>query len=188
MPAIQTSPPAIEPVTLAEAKAHLRVTHADDDAYIGALIKAARIAIEARTGLCLITQGWSVFLDAWPASPEIKLPLAPILDIVDIKVWSDADQAAVIDPSHYYEDRASRPARIVLRGSRVWAPPGRVANGIEILASAGFGPLAASVPDPLRQAILQVTAHWFAMRGEEPQGEWPLGAAALIHPYKAYRL
>jgi uncharacterized phiE125 gp8 family phage protein len=188
MPSIQTSPPAIEPVTLAEAKAHLRVTHTDDDAYISTLIKAARVSVEGRTGLGLITQGWSLYLDDWPETQEIRLPLAPILDVLDIKVWSDADVAAVIDPSHYYEDKVSRPARIVLRGSRVWAKPGRVANGIEVLLSVGFGPLASSVPEPLRQAILRVVAHWFAMRGDEPQGEWPFAARSLIHPYKEYRL
>ena len=66
MPSIQTSPPATEPVSLAEAKAHLRVTHNDDDAYITTLIKTARQGIEAQTGLGLISQGWSVFLDDWP--------------------------------------------------------------------------------------------------------------------------
>ena len=110
--------------TLAEAKAHLRVTHGDDDAYISTLIKTARQSIEAQTGLGLISQGWSVFLDDWPDNGVIELPLAPILDIADIKVYGDDDTFAVIDPAHYYEDKASRPARIILRGSRSWVAPG----------------------------------------------------------------
>jgi len=40
------SPPAVEPVTLDEAKAHLRVTIADDDGYIALLIPAARERVE----------------------------------------------------------------------------------------------------------------------------------------------
>jgi uncharacterized phiE125 gp8 family phage protein len=184
MPAIQTSPPAMEPVSLAEAKAHLRVTHNDDDAYISTLIKTARQSIEAQTGLGLISQGWSVFLDDWPEKGIIELPLAPVLDIADIKVHGEDDTFAITDPSHYYEDKVSRPARIILRGSRSWVAPGRVANGIEILLTIGF----TSVPEPLREAVLQLVGHWHERRGDEAVDEKPFRIAQLIQPYRELRL
>lgn len=185
MPLILTTPPSTEPVTLAETKTHLRVTHADDDAFISTLIKTARQQLEARTGLGFITQAWSLFLDDWPETGEIRLPIGPLIDVSDIKVWSDADVASTIDPAHYYEDKAA--GRIALRGSRSWVKPGRIANGIEVLLSVGFG-AAANVPEPLKQAILQLVAHWFATRGDEAaQGE-PLTIASLISPYRKVRL
>ena len=184
MPSIQTSPPAMEPISLAEAKAHLRVTHYDDDAYIGTLIKTARQSIEAQTGLGLISQGWSVFLDDWPENGVIDLPQAPVLDIADIKVHGDDDTFAIIDPAHYYEDKVSRPARIILRGSRNWAAPGRVANGIEILLTIGF----TSVPEPLREAILQLVGHWHETRGDDPAEVKPLALSQLIQPYRELRI
>ncbi len=184
MPSILTSPPAAEPVSLAEAKAHLRVTHGDDDAYIGTLLRTARQSVEAQTGLGLVSQGWSVFLDDWPDNGVIELPLAPVLEVIDIKVHGDDDVAAVIDPSHYYEDRVSRPARLILRGSRSWARPGRVANGIEILLTIGF----ATVPEPLREAILQLLGHWYERRGDEAADSRPLHIAQLIQPYREMRL
>ncbi|MBZ0259077.1 MAG: head-tail connector protein [Hyphomicrobiales bacterium] len=184
MPSIQTSPPATEPVSLSEAKAHLRVTHNDDDAYIATLIKTARQTIESQTGLGLVSQSWSVFLDDWPESGVIELPLAPVLDIADIKVYGDDDTFATIDPAHYYEDKVSRPARIILRGSRSWVAPGRVANGIEILLTIGF----TSVPEPLREAILQLVGHWHETRGDEAADEKPLGLGQLIQPYRELRL
>ena len=184
MPSIQTLPPLVEPISLAEAKAHLRVTHTDDDTYISTLIKAARQGIEAQTGLGLVSQGWSMFLDHWPDNGVIELPLAPVLDIADIKVYGDDDTPALIDPAHYYEDKVSRPARIILRGSRSWAKPGRVANGIEILLTIGF----VAVPEPLREAVLQLVAHWYATRGDEAGDEKPLIVSQLVQPYRELRL
>ena len=74
MPSILTTPPLAEPLALADAKAHLRVTSSDEDAMISTLIIAARRHVEQATGLALITQGWSVFLDRWPCTPEIATP------------------------------------------------------------------------------------------------------------------
>ncbi len=184
MPAIQTAPPLTEPVTLAEAKAHLRVTHGDDDAYISTLIKLARAGVEAQTGLGLISQGWSVFRDDWPRDGIITLPLAPVLDVIDIKAYGDDDVAATIDPAHYYADRMSRPPRIVLRGSRNWVRPARVANGIEILLVIGF----VSVPEALREAVLQLVGFWYATRGDAARDERPLAVMPLLQPFMERRL
>lgn len=114
----------------------------------------------------------------------IELPLAPVLEIIDIKVHGDDDSFAIIDPAHYYADKISRPARIILRGSRNWAAPGRVANGIEILLTIGF----ASVPEPLREAVLQLVGHWHETRGDETADDKPLRLGQLIQPYRELRI
>jgi len=51
MPLQLVTPPVDEPVTLAEAKLHLRVDFDEDDALILALISAARQAAEAITAV-----------------------------------------------------------------------------------------------------------------------------------------
>ncbi len=69
MSSILLTPPAVEPVTLAEAKAYLRVEHGDDDDVIAALIAAARSHVEAQTRRVLITQIGSlgaILAGRWP--------------------------------------------------------------------------------------------------------------------------
>ena len=62
--------PASEPVSLAEAKAHLRIEAADDDSLIGALITAARQSAEAHMRRALMSQTWRLSLDRFPAAPQ----------------------------------------------------------------------------------------------------------------------
>ncbi len=188
MSLILTSPPATEPVSLAEAKAHLRITHTDDDTYISTLIIAARRLVEARTGLRLLQQGWSLFLDTWPCGGMIDVPLAPLIAIDDIIIYGDLDTPATLDHAHYFLDAASRPPRVVFREGRVPAQPGRQANGIEVKLQAGFGAAATAVPQELKQAVLLITAHWFSRRGEGDDGVLPMAILELLAPYRTKRL
>jgi uncharacterized phiE125 gp8 family phage protein len=188
MPQVLVAPPLTEPVSLAEAKAHLRVTHSEEDALIGALIASARRVTEARTGLSLITQEWLVLRDGWPEDGVIALPLAPVLSVEELAVFGEDDQKAVIEPSHYVVDAASRPARLMLRGSRIWQRPGRGLNGIGIRVRAGYGPAAANVPAALRQAVLMLVAHYYGVRGEEAQPGLPVSLDALLSMFREVRL
>lgn len=188
MPSILVTPPAVEPITLAEAKAHLRVTHMEEDALIGALIASARRVAEARSGLCLITQGWTCFRDGWPEDGVIDLPVSPVTGVEELAVFGEDGQKGVIDPAHYLVDFASRPPRLLLRGSRQWQRPGRALNGIAIRVTAGFGPSPESVPQPLRQAVLLLVAHWYAHRGDDAPPALPLSVDPLIQPFREVRL
>ena len=185
---ILTTPPAVEPVTLPEAKAHLRVTHADDDIYISTLINAARSTVEHFCDLALLAQSWSVFHDAWPELGVFNLPLAPVLAITDLLIYGEDDVAAVLDPAHYVLDSAARPCRLVLRQGRNFPPLGRRVNGIEIKLTAGFGAAADSVPTPIKQALLIIIADWYASRGDVDAGVIPLSARSLLSPYRSVRL
>lgn len=78
--------PSIEPITLAEAKAFLRVEHNDDDAMIKALIAGARAQIEWHTRRIMNTQTWRPVRDAWPASGQINLPSLPLRSLIAVRI------------------------------------------------------------------------------------------------------
>jgi uncharacterized phiE125 gp8 family phage protein len=191
MSAILLTPPALEPVSLADAKLFLKVEHADDDDLIAALIAAARVQVEAQTRRALIEQSWRLTRDVWPAGGRLPMLPAPVVEVTAIRVF-DADGALhALDVEEFEIDTVSAPA--VLAFSR-GAPraPGRLAAGIEIDIVAGYGDAAEDVPEPLRQAIRMLAAHWYENRGLiAASGEvasMPSSVASLIAPFRVLSL
>lgn len=187
MPSILLTAPAVEPLSLAEAKAFLRIEHDDDDEVIGALIAAARIHIEARTRRALITQHWRLVLDSWPADGRLKVlpaPLAALAALVAVRVRDDAGNATTLDLQSFVVDKAG--AQIVFAPWAL-AQPGRAAAGIELDVSVGYGDVASDVPEPLRHAVRLLAAHWYENRGIADVAP-PAAVAALIAPYRMLSL
>lgn len=176
------------PVSLAEAKLHLKVDIADEDALIEALIEAATASCRAFTGLELVEQTWRLRLDAAPG-PALILPRPPLVSVTSVIAYDDADLPTTLSASAYLVDKDSIPARLVLRRGAAWPTIGRVANGLEVTFVAGFGPAAKDVPAPLRQGILMLAAHHFERREPGPGGgALPAPVAALWRPYRVTRL
>ncbi len=191
MALVLTSGPAVEPVTVAEAKAHLRVDATEEDTLIASLILTSRLHIEAALGLALITQSWRTLLDAWGAEAAIELPLRPLQTVDAVRVLPAEGAAVVIAPTSYVVDTASAPPRLERTGM-IWPHPGKVANGIEIDFTAGFGDAAADVPAPLRQALLLLVAHWYERREPIEVGSAetavPGSVSELLAPFRMRRL
>lgn len=72
MPSVILTQPTVEPVTLAEAKQHLRVDVADDDDLISVLIAGARQSAEGICRRALCTQTVKLVLDQFPA-PNVNI-------------------------------------------------------------------------------------------------------------------
>jgi len=191
MALVLTAASAAEPVSVAEAKAQLRVDTSDEDALIGSLSVAARMLVERTLGLALITQTWSYFLDVWPERGCIALPLLPVQAVSAVTVHDADGGASVLDADSYSVDVLSAPARLVLK-SATPSVVTRSFNAFEVAFTAGYGDDAADVPQPIRHAILLLVAHWFERRepvelGAGPQ-EVPVIVAGLLHPYRRVRL
>ncbi len=189
------SGPAQEPVSLAEAKAHVKVDHADEDTLIASLITAARIHVETTLSRLLITQSWAWFLDEWPeagATDHLVFPVSPIAAVDGVTIYQADDSSSSWGSQNYFADLVSDPPRLYRRAGKSWPKPGRVANGIEIRFTGGYGSDGAAVPMPLRQAILLLVAHWYERREpvslEHPVTAVPLTVASLLAPYRYGRL
>ena len=192
MALVLTSGPAIEPVTLAEAKAHLRVDGTVEDTLIGSLIVTSRLHVEAALGLALITQSWSYFIDAWPSGRALALPLRPVQSVTAVRLYAADESLETVPADHYLLDGVGVPARLVRKANIAWAKPRRIANGIEIAFVAGYGSAVTDVPAPIRQAILLLIAHWYEHREPVEIGtaevSVPTMVSDLLQPYRPVRL
>lgn len=189
MALFRTIDPAAEPVTLAEAKAQLKIDHDSEDDLIAGLIRAAREEVEASTGLALIDQSWRLAVDRIPVTKVVRIACHPIREILSVTAFGADGEGALVDPASYMLDGNSRPARLWFSRH----PEARRAmNGIEIDFRAGFGEAGPDVPDTLRRAMLLLVAHWFEFRaafGPESQPvSFPGGYDRLIAPWRRGRL
>jgi uncharacterized phiE125 gp8 family phage protein len=192
MPLILTAGPSVEPVSLAEAKAHCRVDGDLEDTLIASLILAARLHIERSLDVALVSQSWSLYLDRWPERAHVELPLAPLLSVDAVRLYGPTGSFMTLDPALFDVDAFSRRPRLSRRDGQSWPLPGRGVNGVEIAFTAGHGSSADDVPMPLRLAIKLLVAHWHEAREPVLLGESadpvPLSVASLLRPYHAVRL
>jgi len=185
--------PALEPVSLADAKAHLRVDVADDDALISRLITAARSELERNLNRALVTQTWTYWLDAWPPGYAVPLPLAPVQSIEQVRIYALDDSFSIVPASGYLLDGQGSPPRLIRRGSYAWLQPTRPGNGIAIDFTAGHGTQPTDVPAALRIATLVLIGHWYENRqladaSGGPAAALPPMVRDLIDPYRVRRL
>jgi uncharacterized phiE125 gp8 family phage protein len=189
MTPLALTPPALEPVSLTEAKAFLRLDQSDEDSLLGTLITAARLMVEAASGRMLIDQAWRIVLDRWPGGGEIRLPLSPVGAITAARVYDAFGIAQAVSLSSLQLDGAADPP--VIRLIAGLPPVGRARAAIEIDIVAGYGAAAPNVPALLRQAVLLLAARWFEQRGEvvgRDAASLPAEIMALVAPFRRARL
>lgn len=200
--------PATQPVSLTEAKAHLRVDFSDDDILIASLLSTAISYVEEYTKSALIEQTWEEMLDHWPTmrggdrdllpgshvdhasrwevGRYIDLPRPPLIEVLSLEyqLVADADYEMFTD----YQVETHVP-RIVLDYAKHW-PVGILmpANAIRIRWTCGYGTTSEEVPQNIRMAILLLVANWYENREPVVVGttamELPFAVEALLAPYR----
>jgi len=180
------SNPAIEPITLAEAKRHLRVDNNDDDDYITSLIEVARRAAEDRMERTLITTTWKLTLDQFPDA--IILPMPRIQAISTVIYTNRANEQVALASSDYFLDSDSEPGWLVPAVGKAW-PLTLGINAVAVTYTAGYGSAASSVPAPIKQWILLAIGDLYdqfrSLSAEKPVVPQNF-ADALLDPYRFF--
>jgi uncharacterized phiE125 gp8 family phage protein len=172
--------PAVEPVALAEAKAHCRVDASADDALIQGYITTAREWVEDYIDRALVTQQLVMKLDAFP--PEIELPRPPMIAsgtataVTITYVTGEAGGTATLSSSQYRVDRDSTPGVIRTLYGGSWPSHLLDQNSVTVSWWAGYGD-AASIPQRVKSAILMCVHELYEKRGD---GAMPAAAMRLL--------
>lgn len=182
----RTAAPSVEPITLAEALAHLKEESdsAANDDYIEALIGVAREACEERTERTLITTTWRLTLDAFPDAIVLLRP--PVIQVTSVQYFDTDGQLQTLDPADYLLDKVSEPGYLVPGVDKAWPDTQDRINAVTVDYTAGYGATAADVPKPLKQWMLLVIGDLYANRNasaERPAVRQDF-ADALLQPYR----
>lgn len=195
--------PAVEPVSIEEAKAHCVVDFDDDNGYLAALIVAARQKLELECSRAFVTQSWEIYPPCFPCMDFIQLPLGKLQNITSfaftgidnaVTTWtvSGGNLLNELGAVTAHIDTKALRGKIVLAYAKYWPVTVlKTSNPITIGFDCGYG-TAEAVPAPLKQAILLLVEQWYKNRDVAVVGksvtmiELPQAVDALCANYRLY--
>ena len=154
----QTAAPSEEPVTLADAKAQIRLDEADDATLLPSMIGSARRKVDEFTRRQLVTATFTLKLDRFPSGSTINVPRPPLRSVGSITYVDTGGSVQTLAASVYTVDTDSHPGRISLAFGQVWPAIREQDNSIIITFDAGYGGKTA-VPYTFKDAIRLLSAH-----------------------------
>lgn len=185
------TPPAEEPITLAEAKAQCRIDADEtaEDAFLQSLIQSAREIAEHLTGRALVTQTLELVLDAFPAAFVLRRP--PTIAIESVKFLDSTGTQQTINPADTLLDKDSEPGYLVPAYGKTWPDSFPVPNAVRVRYTAGYGG-AAEVPQSIKAWMKLMIGTAYANRETVLAGQiTTLGRQywdALLDPYRLYEV
>lgn len=178
---VTTSAAATGPVSLARAKAHLRVSGTDEDALIADYLAGAVKTAEREAGRQFVTASLKLVLDDFPREgcdegDTVRLPVGPVQSVTSIVYTDTAGVSQTLLTTDYYV--GANTGRI--RPATYW-PSTRDGSpeNVSITYVAGYG-AASACPAEAVAAVLLILADRYEHRGDEGgEAERPIPLAAL---------
>jgi len=208
---LRVTAPAVEPITLAEAKAHLRVLHSNEDTLISGMITAIREHLDGGAGIlgrALVAQTWDLVMDRFPdrrtgaggyrgidaGAAHIRVPLPPLRSVTSIKYIDTSGVEQTLSSSLYQVSGIGghTPARIVPAYGQTWPSVRAQVDAVTIRFEAGYPDGTGSPPDaaenvpmPIKNALKLILGHHYEHRESVVVG---VGAGAVEVPQAAEML
>lgn len=190
-----------EPITLTEARKHLRIPtygsppSSDEDIWLEPMIGAAREYCEHLLGAGIGQQTLEISLTAFP-STAFALPFGPVNSIASITYLDADNEEQTVDAEDYAIDAFVNPQRLTLAYGATWPTALDFSNSVRIRYTVGYALPGDSpqTPNPLpkaiRAAMLLVLGHLYENR-EATIGDpsvtiqtIPMGVVALLERYR----
>ena len=147
--------PAALPVSLADAKHHLKIDDNLQDSWVQGAIRAACETSEHETGRRWIIQTWEAIHDAFPAG-AVELGLSPAQSVVSVKYLDPAGQEQTLPTQAYVldADHALGVGCVRLAAGYSWPVTADVANAVRVRFTVGYGADSTAVPFAAQQWML----------------------------------
>ena len=175
---------AVQPVTLAEARAQTRADCNDEDGLLGLLISVATQAATDRLQRALVPTRYRLTLDSFPDAIELLMP--PIISVESVKYIDISGEQQTLAPQDTFLDKVSEPGQLVPAAGRTWPATQDRINAVEVEYTAGYP--ASAIPLPIKQWILLAIGDMYANR--ERSSEKPAVpqdfAEGLLDTYKIW--
>lgn len=180
----------VEPVTVAELAAHLRLDGSSpfpDQSLLSAIITAARQGIEDYLGSTVVEQTRVLYcteFDNYGGGQPLALPLGPVTSIASITYEDAAGAQQTLSTGVYelFSDAMRRADCARLKLNQQWpATSGRFQN-----IAATYTAAMATVPGAIKQALLLYAGEFYAHRELSIAGGLKPGPAVefLLQPYR----
>lgn len=170
----RTTDSSTELVSVAQAKEHLRVTHSDDDAYIGNLVTACRQSLEITTHRALgASQTYEIGYKHFPTTyNRLVVPNPPVVSISSVKYYDNLNVLTTVDSSNYtFDSQGSGVSYIAMNDGYSYPTVSKErVDPVVVTCVCGY----TTLPKPLHQAILLLVAHYYDTREPVAYGAVPI--------------
>lgn len=186
-PTLTTKPTSL-PISLDEAKVHLRVDHGDEDALIESLIEAATEWLQAACDRQFCQATYALKLPYFPAYC-IEIPYPPLSSVTSITYLDTGGSSQTLSSAYYVVHTTTTPGRVLLADGYTWPSTDTHPEAVTITFVAGSAK-AGDIPRMARQALLLLVGHWYEHRESVAAGslaEVPQTVDFLVQSLRAYR-